>query len=195
MMPSEQPDRPDTMQNSFFQIVDDLRYYLRGHQKRGITRICINAESEQLLSQWEKGRQKEPVIRFEGPLTARIMIVDSEGTFYSGESGRLLQKILKAMHLTPDRVMICEAAGFKEIQKMIGRVSPKAVIAMGDAAIHSLLQTGQGSRRHRFHPFGNTQVMPTFHPSQLLVQPQLKRQVWEDMKQVMAVAGLGAHGT
>jgi DNA polymerase len=44
--------------------------------------------------------------------------------------------------------------------------------------------------RGKFHEFEGIRVMPTFHPSLLVEQPQYKREVWEDMKLVMKYAGL-----
>ncbi|RMD78545.1 MAG: hypothetical protein D6820_09780, partial [Lentisphaerae bacterium] len=37
--------------------------------------------------------------------------------------------------------------------------------------------------------FEGIDVMPTYHPAFLLRRPEAKREVWEDMKQVMAKLG------
>jgi DNA polymerase len=36
--------------------------------------------------------------------------------------------------------------------------------------------------------------MPTFHPAFLLHNPARKRDVWEDLKQVMTLLGLSVNG-
>jgi DNA polymerase len=46
--------------------------------------------------------------------------------------------------------------------------------------------------RGKFYDFGGIPVMPTFHPSYVMRNegnPRVKRLVWEDMQQVMALLG------
>jgi DNA polymerase len=38
--------------------------------------------------------------------------------------------------------------------------------------------------RGRFHNFRGIKLMPTYHPAFLLRNPDMKRDVWEDMKMV-----------
>ena len=40
--------------------------------------------------------------------------------------------------------------------------------------------------RGTFHEIDGIRVMPTFHPAYLLRNPAAKREVWDDMKKVMA---------
>jgi uracil-DNA glycosylase len=62
-------------------------------------------------------------------------------------------------------------------------------VALGKFAAQTLLQTTDPITRlrGRFYRVAATPVMPTFHPSYLLRNPSAKREVWDDMKQVMAL--------
>lgn len=77
---------------------------------------------------------------------------------------------------------------------------PRVIVALGRTAAEGLLERGGSlaSFRNLDHEFSGIPVVVTDHPSYLLRQeaasPQegklAKRQVWEDMLRVMAIAGL-----
>jgi DNA polymerase len=131
---------------------------------------------------------------------------DEQGVPFVGRAGQLLTQIIKAMGYERDAVYIanvvkCRPPGNRnpepdEIEqcepfllRQIEIVQPKVVVALGKFAAQTLLRTADpiSRLRGRFHRLGGTRVMPTFHPSYLLRTPSAKREVWEDMKQVMAV--------
>jgi len=118
-----------------------------------------------------------------------MVIVDSKGTFFSGEAGGLLKKILAAMQISFDGVSLCNASNPAAVKNHVQTVGPNTVIALGDQA--AKLVTGRQepleSLRGRFFTFQGIQAMPTYHPLQLLENPALKRPVWEDMQQVMKI--------
>jgi DNA polymerase len=145
---------------------------------------------------------------------ARLMFVgegpgaeeDEQGIPFVGRAGQLLTQIIKAMGYERDDVYIanvvkCRPPGNRnpepdEIQecepflmRQIDAIRPAVIVALGKFAAQTLLRTDDAiSRlRGRFHRLGDTRVMPTFHPSYLLRNPAAKREVWEDMKQVMTV--------
>jgi DNA polymerase len=62
------------------------------------------------------------------------------------------------------------------------------IVALGKFAAQVLLATDTPISRLRgqFHSLRDIDVMPTFHPSYLLRNPAAKREVWEDMKMVIA---------
>ena len=66
------------------------------------------------------------------------------------------------------------------------------IIALGEPAARAV--TGRDPAvedlRGRFHDFHGVPTMVTFHPERLLTEPELKRMVWDDMKQVMGLPGL-----
>jgi len=88
------------------------------------------------------------------------------------------------------------AFGLPYLRAQIEVVQPKVIVALGSTAAQGLLGFGSfkslGSIRGQWKSFNNTPLMVTYHPSYLLRYgtPQAKRQVWEDLLQVMEKVGL-----
>lgn len=143
---------------------------------------------------------------------ARLMLVgeapgreeDRQGEPFVGEAGRLLDKILHAMDLQrsdvyicnvlkcrppnnrdprPDEVATCEAF----LIRQIAAIKPQVIIGLGRFAVHSLLKTQTPISRLRgeWQDYHGIPLMPTYHPAYLLRNPEGKRDVWEDMKEVL----------
>ena len=69
-------------------------------------------------------------------------------------------------------------------------IQPKVIVALGATALGGLLGNmpiGITKLRGKWQSYRSVPVMPTFHPSYLLRNQSwvVKRQVWEDMLQVM----------
>ena len=151
-----------------------------------------------------------------GSAEARLMFVgegpgrdeDAQGIPFVGRAGQLLTDIIKAMKLTreqvyianvvkcrppenrtpePDEVEACR--GFLEAQIEI--IAPRVIVCLGAVAAHTLLGTSLGITKIRgeLREFKGIPVMPTYHPAYLLRSPNKKREVWDDMKQVMGLLG------
>ena len=75
------------------------------------------------------------------------------------------------------------------LHEQIDLIRPKVLVGLGATAIEGLLGASEGITRLRgnWKSYRDIPLMPTFHPSYLLHSPALaiKRQVWEDMLQVM----------
>jgi uracil-DNA glycosylase family 4 len=131
---------------------------------------------------------------------------DVQGIPFVGRAGQLLTQIIKAMGYERDDVYIanvvkCRPPGNRNpepdeiaqcqpfLLRQIEAVSPRAIVALGKFAAQTLLQTTDPITRlrGRFYRVAATPLMPTFHPSYLLRNPSAKREVWDDMKQVMAL--------
>jgi uracil-DNA glycosylase family 4 len=129
---------------------------------------------------------------------------DAQGVPFVGRAGQLLTQIIRAMGYERGDVYIanvvkCRPPGNRNpepdeiaqcqpfLMRQIEAVSPRVVVALGKFAAQTLLNTTEPITRlrGRFHQLGDVTVMPTFHPSYLLRNPSAKREVWEDMKQVM----------
>lgn len=129
---------------------------------------------------------------------------DEKGIPFVGEAGQLLDRILFAMKLTRKDVYICnvikcrpprnrdpqedEIAACEQYLKLqLAAIRPRLIITLGRFASQTLLQTKDpiSQLRGRWHEYDGIPVMPTFHPAFLLRKPAGKREVWEDMKQVM----------
>jgi uracil-DNA glycosylase len=130
---------------------------------------------------------------------------DLQGEPFVGRAGQLLTQIIKAMGFAREDVYIanvvkCRPPGNRNpepdeiaecspfLHAQIAAIRPAVIVALGKFAAQTLLGTDTPISRLRgqFHPMGDTVVMPTFHPSYLLRNPAAKRDVWDDMKMVMA---------
>ncbi|MDE0299307.1 MAG: uracil-DNA glycosylase [Candidatus Poribacteria bacterium] len=137
---------------------------------------------------------------------------DQQGEPFVGRAGQLLTKIIMAMGLTRDDVYIaniikCRPPGNRnpkpvEIEtcepfllKQVELIQPKVICALGSFAAQALLHTDEkiSRLRGRFHDYHGAKLMPTYHPAFLLRNPHSKREVWEDMKKVMAELGPGGN--
>ncbi|MBD3332395.1 uracil-DNA glycosylase [candidate division GN15 bacterium] len=130
---------------------------------------------------------------------------DKRGEPFVGRAGQLLDKILAAMGLSRDQVYItnilkCRPPNNRdplpdEVEQCIGYlyeqirlIRPKIICALGRVAAQNLLETTTplGKLRKRWHEFGGTPMMVTYHPAALLRFQQYKRDTWEDMQMLMA---------
>ncbi len=129
---------------------------------------------------------------------------DIQGEPFVGEAGKLLTKIIEAMGLGRSEVYICNVVKCRPPQnrdpipaeieacsqfmlRQVMAIRPKAIVALGKFAAQTLLESKTPISRLRgsFHDFHGIPLMPTYHPAALLRDHSLKRDVWEDMKQVM----------
>ncbi len=133
---------------------------------------------------------------------------DLKGEPFVGEAGQLLTKIIQAMGFAREEVYICNVLKCRppnnrnplpsEIEqchpfmlRQVKAIGPEAIVALGTFAAQTLLQTKEpiSRLRGRFHDYHGIPLMPTFHPAFLLRNASMKREVWEDMQQVMRLLG------
>jgi uracil-DNA glycosylase len=151
------------------------------------------------------------VVNSEGNPRARLMFIgeapgadeDATGRPFVGRAGQLLNKIIEAIGLKREDIMIgnvnrcrppqnrtptpAEAATCKPfLLREIAVVRPDVIVVLGNTAMKNLLDTKEGITRLRgqFMDYRGIKVMPTFHPAYLLRDPSKKRETWEDMKKV-----------
>lgn len=148
---------------------------------------------------------------------ARLMIVgeapgrdeDAQGLPFVGESGQLLDKMLKAIGRDESNVYISNMLFWRPpgnrdpsteeivacrpfIERLIELVQPKVLVCTGKFSTATLLGTTQGITRvrGRWHEYckGDVTVpaMPMLHPAYLLRQPGVKREAWRDMLELAA---------
>ena len=136
---------------------------------------------------------------------------DKQGEPFVGRAGKLLTDIITAMKFTRNDVYIanvlkCRPPGNRNpapnevetcspyLLRQIALIQPKVIVALGSFAAKMLLDTNIGISvlRGKFHAFALAKqaenspvIMPTYHPAYLLRNPNAKRDVWEDMKQVI----------
>ncbi|OGD21573.1 MAG: hypothetical protein A2Y69_10785 [Candidatus Aminicenantes bacterium RBG_13_59_9] len=152
----------------------------------------------------------------EGNPAARLMFVgeapgaeeDLQGRPFVGRAGRLLDRIIVAMGFErrdvyianilkcrppqnrdplPEEVRACSPYLLRQVDK----IRPAVIVALGKPAANFF--SGRDAAitvlRGRFFEFNGIQVMATYHPAFLLRNEHFKKDVWLDMKQVMAFLG------
>ena len=153
----------------------------------------------------------------EGSSKARLVFVgegpgreeDQVGRPFVGEAGRLLTKIIEAMGLSRESVYICNVVKCRPpknrdpdgdeiesclpfLKRQISLIQPDVICALGRVAAQALL--GKEFRitreRGKWHSFMDIPMMPTFHPAYLLRNPTAKREVWEDIQEIMRHLGM-----
>jgi uracil-DNA glycosylase len=151
------------------------------------------------------------VVNTHGNRKARLMFVgeapgadeDAQGKPFVGRAGQLLTKIIEAIGMKREDVIIgnvnrCRPPGNRQptleeaaicrpfLFREIAAVRPEVIVVMGNTALRNLLEVREGITRVRgkFQDFRGIKVMPTFHPAYLLRDPSKKRETWEDLKKV-----------
>jgi len=83
------------------------------------------------------------------------------------------------------------ALGF--LLRQLEIIAPEVIVALGKFAVQTLLRTKTPitQLRGRWHDYHGIRLMPTFHPEYLLRNPGDKRLVWDDIRKVMGVLGIG----
>jgi uracil-DNA glycosylase len=130
---------------------------------------------------------------------------DKQGLPFVGKSGQLLDKILGAAGFSRQEnvyianIVKCRPPGNREpspeertsclpfLLLQIELIQPSIIILLGSTALKGLIDPdGKITQvRGKWMEWNDTLVMPTYHPSALLRNPDLKKDVWEDMKQVI----------
>jgi DNA polymerase len=156
-------------------------------------------------------RTRRTLVFGEGNERAKLMLIgegpgydeDIQGRPFVGKAGQLLTKIIQAIHLRREEVYITNIIKCRppqnrnpepdEIQschpfllKQIEAIQPKIICALGAFAAQTLLKTDAKitTLRGRLYDLEGIKVIPTYHPAYLLRNPDRKREVWEDMKQI-----------
>jgi DNA polymerase len=134
---------------------------------------------------------------------------DERGEPFVGRAGQLLTDIIKAMKLTRDDVYIANVIKCRPpenrnpepdeldecrpfIQRQIELIQPKVIVALGRFGLQSLTEKSYSitAVRGQWLDYRGIKLMPTWHPAYLLRNPAAKKDVWQDMKKVMAELGI-----
>lgn len=179
-------------------LLASLKGYLEELKESGVDELAFGTE------------EKPAAVAVEAPVTATAavsvtgvgnqrarMLLVMTGTGFEGASGALLAKIVIAMGFAPEDVFLLtfpeeEAAAASLRDALFARVadvSPEIVVALGETAAQLLIGSNESisKLRGRFIDVNGTPLMATLHPDQLLADESLKREVWNEMKQVIAL--------
>ena len=145
----------------------------------------------------------------EGNIHASVMIIgeapgyqeDQDALPFVGKSGKLLDKMLQSIHISRNEVFIanlikCRPPNNRKPSKneielcssflinQIKLIQPKIIFSLGNSASQFLLKSNIGitKLRGKTYPLEKSIVLPSFHPSALLQNPNLKKQAWQDLK-------------
>jgi uracil-DNA glycosylase len=156
-------------------------------------------------------QKRTHVVHTEGNQKARLMFVgeapgadeDIQARPFVGRAGQLLTKIIEAIGLKREEVLIgnvnrCRPPGNRPptseeastckpfLLREIAIVQPEVIVVLGNTAMRNLLDTKEsiGRLRGNFQDYKGIKVMPTFHPAYLLRDPSKKRETWDDLKKV-----------
>lgn len=139
---------------------------------------------------------------------------DLKGEPFVGRAGQLLTDIIeRGMGVPRASVYICNvvkcrppenrnplptelAACEPFLVRQLAAIRPKVIVALGKFAAQSLCRTEAPISRLRgqWQSYEGIPVMPTYHPAFLLRNPAAKREVWADIREVMARVGLKPKG-
>jgi len=131
---------------------------------------------------------------------------DQSGIVFQGKSGKLLDKILAAggfdrnRHIYISNIVKCRPPSNRAPNKIekdaclpylyeqIELIDPEIIILLGATALKGLIDPYAKITqvRGQWINWNGRLVIPTFHPSALLRNPDLKRPVWEDIKKIVA---------
>jgi uracil-DNA glycosylase family 4 len=134
---------------------------------------------------------------------------DLQGEPFVGRAGQLLTDIIKAMKLTRDDVYIANVIKCRPpenrnpepdeldacrpfIRQQVAIIKPKVIVTLGRFGLQSLTEKAYSisSVRGQWLEYDGIKLMPTYHPAYLLRTPAAKKDVWADMKKVMAELGI-----
>ncbi|MEM7588845.1 MAG: uracil-DNA glycosylase [Myxococcota bacterium] len=129
---------------------------------------------------------------------------DAQGEPFVGRAGQLLTRMIEAMGLKRQDVYICNVIKCRPpdnrdpepdevracepfLKKQLSILKPKVIVALGRYACQCLLRTNRSMSQLRgsWSTYEGVCLMPTFHPAYLLRSPSKKREVWEDLRQVL----------
>ncbi|QDU64889.1 Uracil DNA glycosylase superfamily protein [Planctomycetes bacterium Pan216] len=136
---------------------------------------------------------------------------DRQGVPFVGRAGQLLTKIIEACKLQRDEVYICNVLKCRPpdnrnpmpdeiencrpfLERQLEILKPKMMVALGKYAAAHLLREPPAKvpitrLRGQIREYCGIPFMITLHPAYLLRNPNAKRDVWEDMKEVMRQIG------
>jgi uracil-DNA glycosylase family 4 len=134
---------------------------------------------------------------------------DEQGLAFVGRAGQLLTDIIeKGLRMRradvfianvikcrppqnrnpePDEILACQP--FLEAQ--IRAIQPRVLVGLGKFGAQWLLKTAAPITRlrGRVGEYQGIPTMPTYHPAYLLRNPAAKKELWEDMKEVLRLLG------
>ena len=186
------------------------------HENEKANGLTLESLNEKMLrcTRCVLARTRNNVVPGMGVINPLVLVIgegpghdeDIQGLPFVGKAGILLDKMLNAIDLDRNKncyianVVKCRPpenrnpspqemdACFSFLQTQIHILKPKMILCMGKIAIEKLMnQSISITQSHgQFFEYNSIPVMPTYHPSALLRNTDLKRPAWEDLKKFKA---------
>ncbi|MFA5513362.1 MAG: uracil-DNA glycosylase [Sphaerochaetaceae bacterium] len=165
-------------------------------------------------------KQRKNVVFGEGSGNAKLMVIgeapgaqeDEEGRPFVGNSGQYLTSWLKAINLDREKsiyitnIVKCRPPGNRDpheseaekclsyLRQQIALIKPDLILCLGRVATHYLLNTSASlsSMRMKIHRFETISTIVTYHPSAVLRNLSLRKEVWDDLRLVAKFLNLPA---
>lgn len=132
---------------------------------------------------------------------------DRTGRPFVGTAGRYLDKWLSAIGLTREtncyicNIVKCRPPGNRDpeddeinaclpyLYRQLDLLRPKVILTAGriSSRIITGVDSGIGILRGKTYSFKGIPVVPTYHPSAVLRNQDLRRPVWDDLKQLKSI--------
>jgi len=162
-------------------------------------------------------KTRTKIVFGEGNPHARLMFIgegpgadeDRQGRPFVGRAGRLLTRMIQAMHMEREEVYIANVVKCRPpenrdpepleirtcspfLEGQIAAVAPEVIVTLGRVAACTLLEKkdSMSNLRGEFRYRNGMPVMPTYHPSFLLrTEPdkRYKAEAWADLQKVMTL--------
>ena len=169
----------------------------------------------QNIDNCELKSQAKKLVFSDGNHNSELMIVgegpgekeDQMGKPFVGDTGTLLNKMLKAIDIEREKIYITNVVNFRPpnnrkpepaeitrysefLKTHISIINPKILVLMGSTAMESLfgskikISKERGIWKELIVNNKKYLVMITFHPAYLLRQPDQKKYSWADLKEI-----------
>ena len=133
------------------------------------------------------------VLRFYSPM--RVLgggvVLDPAASKHKRSEADLVNRLQRALEGNPEEIALDAL-----IASGTGLIRPQVVCTLGRIAAQGLL--GRDFKitqeRGKWLSFAEIPLMSTFYPAYLLRNPSAKRQVWEDVQEIMKHLGLEVKG-
>ena len=147
-----------------------------------------------------------------GVATPKVVVIgegpgaeeDRSGQPFVGTAGRYLDKWLTSIGLSRDancyitNIVKCRPPNNRDpkpeesaecihyLERQVDRLKPAVILTVGRIAVQNLLslQRGIGSLRGSTYQYRGIPVIPTYHPSGVLRNPEYRSDVWDDLKRL-----------
>lgn len=177
---------------------------LKLRKEIGDCQLCRLSEKRMNIVFGEGNPEAELMFIGEGPGADE----DLQGRPFVGKAGQLLTRLITKMEFKREDVYIanivkCRPSNNRRpredeinacmpfLKKQIEIINPRVIITLGDVATKALLgEIGSISRvRGKAYRLDTIKVVPTFHPSYLMRNPNAKWLTWNDAQVALRLLG------